>query len=182
MVHTKELFADGKSVDDKSLEMLVKVIEDNNLPGFDYYEFKRSVAMLKSMSLDEATAYKSAFQTASTLGLTKEKLVETAQYYRNLMEKEQAQFLAALEKQYQIRVTDKQTEMDRLRDQITRHEADINRLQEEIATYKRQVSQLESSMATDSEKIETRRTGFESTLKSVVLTIDADIEKMHQYL
>jgi peptidoglycan hydrolase CwlO-like protein len=182
MIHTKELFADGKTLDDKSLEMLTKVIEENNLPGFDYYEFKRSVAMLKTMSLDEATAHKSAFQTASTMGLTKEKLIETAQYYRNLMDKESAQFMAALETQNKTRVSDKQVDVKRLQDQVSRHEAEVARLQEEIATYKQQVAQTEQNIVTEGEKLNQRKEAFESTLKSIALVIEADIEKMHQYL
>ena len=41
MMTTKALFsADG--LDERSLEFLAKTIENNNLPGFDYFEFKRS--------------------------------------------------------------------------------------------------------------------------------------------
>lgn len=182
MIHTKDLFAGGKLVDEKSLEMLTQVIEKNNLPGFDYYEFKRSVMMLKEMSLEEAVAFKSAFQTASTVGVTKEKLVETAQYYRNLMTKEQENFTAALEKQHQVRITDRKSEIGRLIDQIARHEAELTRLQEEIAVYKEQTATAEKNLGADADKLAATRTGFETTLQTVLTTIDTDIEMIHKYL
>jgi septal ring factor EnvC (AmiA/AmiB activator) len=182
MIQTKDLFSGGKSLDEKSLEMLAKVIEQNNLPGFDYYEFKRSVTMLQEMKLDEVTAYKSAFQTASTVGVTKEKLLETAQYYRNLMEKEQNSFTAALEKQNQKRITDRQTEIARLKDQIARHEEQLARLQEEIAAYKNEAAQAEQQITTDTEKLAATQNAFGTTFQAVLFTIDSDLEKIHQYL
>jgi predicted nucleic acid-binding Zn-ribbon protein len=182
MLHTKDLFSGGKTLDEKSLDMLAKVIEQNNLPGFDYYEFKRSVTMLQQMALDEPTAFKSAFQTASTVGVTKEKLLETAQYYRNLMEKEQSTFSAALETQSKKRITDRQTEIQRLKDQITRHEEQLTRLQEEIAAYKNDVTQAEQQITTDTEKLATTQAAFGTTLQAILFTIDSDLEKIHQHL
>jgi hypothetical protein len=182
MINNKELFAGGKALDEKSLEMLTTVIEQNNLPGFDYYEFKRAVAMLIMMDLDEARAHKSAYQTASTVGVTKEKLIETAKYYRNLMEKEQATFATTFEKQTQLRITDKQNHVLRLKDQVARHEADVARMQEEIAAYKDKVAQAELQITSDTDKLAGTRTAFEATLKAVILGIDTDIEKIHQHL
>ena len=70
MVTTKALFA-ADGLDDRSLEFLASALEKNNLPGFDYYEFKRAVVALRQMQLDEPTAHKSAFATAATGGVTK---------------------------------------------------------------------------------------------------------------
>ena len=182
MINTKDLFAGGKQLEEKSLGMLAAVIEQNNLPGFDYYEFKRAVAMLMTMSLDEATAHKSAFQTAATMGVTKEKLVETAQYYRNLVEKENTNFAAALEKQNQTKITDKQSEIARYQDQIARNEAEITRLQEEIVGYREKANQADLQIKSDANKLDGTKEAFETTLKAVLFTIDSDIEKIHQHL
>ncbi|HNG89366.1 MAG TPA: hypothetical protein PK858_04155, partial [Saprospiraceae bacterium] len=87
MITTQSLFA-ADGLDERSLDFLTKALEKNNLPGFDYFEFKRAVATLLEMKIDEDTAFKSAFATAATVGLTKEKLLDTAGYYRNLLDKE----------------------------------------------------------------------------------------------
>lgn len=66
MITTKLIFTvDG--VDDRSLEFLANAIEKNNLPGFDYFEYKRAVYSLQQMPMSEETAHKSAFMTASTV-------------------------------------------------------------------------------------------------------------------
>jgi hypothetical protein len=181
MISTKELFsADG--TDDRSLEFLVSAIEKNNLPGFDYYEYKRAVATLKQMNLDEATAHKSAFATAETVGLTKEKLIETAAYYRNVIVREKEHFDQALQNQNSVKVTAREQEIKRLRDQIERHKAEISRLQDEIAAYLGEAEKAETAVKQESEKLEKARSAFERTHQAVLLAFDKDIENMHKYL
>lgn len=179
----------SEGLDDRSLEFLANAIERNNLPGFDYFEFKRAIVQLKEMNLDEETAYKSAFTTASTLGLTKEKLIETAGYYRDLVEKEQVQFEQAHDNQNATKVAGRQHEVARLKDQIERHKAeierqkaDIVRLQEEVASYSTQVTQSEGAAKSEAEKLEKAKVAFEKTNKAVLLHIDKDVENMHKYL
>jgi hypothetical protein len=181
MVTTKSLFA-AEGLDDRSLEFLASAIEKNNLPGFDYFEFKRAVVSLKQMALEEETAHKSAFTTAATVGITKEKLIETAAFYRNVLEKEKVQFDKALENQNATKITAKQEEAKRLRDQIERHKADIVRLQDEIAAYLTQIDQSEASLKLDAEKLEKTKSAFETTYQSLLLQIDRDIENMHKFL
>ena len=181
MMTTKALFsADG--LDERSLEFLAKTIENNNLPGFDYFEFKRAVMTLRQMQLDEPTAHKSAFTTAATVGVTKEKLIETAGYYRNLVQKEKEAFDQALENQNRTKIVARQEEIKRLRDQVERHKADIARLQDEIAGYLNQINQSESATQLETEKLTKARTSFEHTHNAVLLQIDRDIENLHKYL
>ncbi len=181
MLTTKSLFtADG--LDERSLDFLASAIEKNNLPGFDYYEFKRAVASLREMDLDEATAHKGAFATAATVGVTKEKLIETAGYYRDVVSKEKTQFDQALTAQTASKITARQEEAKRLRDQIERHKTEISRLQDEIGGYLNQIEQSETAVKTEGERLERTKSAFEKTHLSVVTQIDRDIENMHKYL
>ncbi len=181
MVTTKSLFA-AEGLDERSLEFLAKAIENNNLPGFDYFEYKRAVYALQQMQLDETTAHKSAFTTATMVGLTKEKLIETAGFYRNLLAKEKEQFNTALENQHKIKITARQEEAKRLRDQVERHKIEIQRLQDEMGAYLSQIDEAEKSIVLEQERLTKTKTAFENTQQSVVLHIDGDIEKMHKYL
>lgn len=179
MTTTKSMFqADG--LDDRSLDFLTQAIEKNNLPGFDYFEFKRAVVNLIEMKIDEVTAQKSAFTTAATLGLTKEKLIETAGYYRTLIEKEKEHFSKALENQHLTKVASRQEESKRLRDQIERHKTDILRLQDEMAGYLQQIEQSDLSIGLETEKLEKARSAFERTHAALLLQVDKDIENMHK--
>lgn len=181
MTTTKSLFS-AEGLDDRSLEFLANALEKNNLPGFDYFEFKRAVHNLLEMQLEQSVAYKSAFTTAATLGVTKEKLIETAAYYKNLVTKEKEQFDNALENQNVVKVTSKQAEVKRLRDQIERHKTDIARLQDEMAAYLNQIDQAEGSVKAETEKLEKARAAFERTHQAVLLQMDKDVENLHKFL
>lgn len=181
MITTHALFA-AEGIDNRSLEFIAQAIEKNNLPGFDYFEFKRAVAQLSTMNLDEATAHKSAFATAATLGITKEKLIETAGYYRNVVEKEKEHFSQALDHQNNTKVSARQLEVSRLRDQIERHKIEIARLQDEIAGYLNQADAADASIKQESEKLEKSKIAFEKAHQSVIMTIDRDVEQMHKHL
>ncbi len=181
MLTTKSLFS-AEGLDDRSLEFLTNAIEKNNLPGFDYFEFKRAVTTLLGMNIDEATAYKSAFATAATVGLTKEKLLETAAYYRNLLGKEKEQFDEALENQNATKVASRQQEVKRLRDQIERHKADITRLQDEMAAYLTQIEQAEAAAKTERDKLDKTHAAFEKTHAGVAIQMDKDVELIHKHL
>ncbi len=181
MTTTKSLFA-ADGIDDRSLTFLANALEASNLPGFDYFEFKRALVTLRGMEIEEGAAHKSAFATAATIGLTKEKLVETANYYRNFLDKEKEKFNAALQNQMAAKVTSREEEIQRLTDQIERHKAEISRLQEEMAAYRLQIDQSSTAMQLEKEKITKAGDGFERTHQSVLSQIDRDIENIHKYI
>ncbi len=182
MPTTKSLF-NTEGLDERSLDFLTTALEKSNLPGFDYFEFKRAVSsLLSTMQMDEATAFKSAFTTVATLGLTKEKLVETAGYYRNVVNKEKEKFDESLDYQTKTKVASRQDEIKRLRDQVERHKADILRLQDEMAAYLLQIDQAEKAAVSEGEKLTKAKSSFESTHQAVLLQMDRDIENIHKYL
>ena len=129
----KTLFGKDHGLDQKSVDFLTNALEKNNLPGFDYIEFKQSLAALAQMNIDETTAFKSAFATASTMGLTKDKLLQTAKHYLKIVEKEKAQFELAMQKQIQQRVDSKLSEVDKLKEQILKHREKIQQLEAQIS-------------------------------------------------
>ncbi len=181
MIPTKSLFS-LPDADERSLDVLIKALEENNLPGFDFLEFKRAVSALQSMDLDEATAYKSAFATAATLGLSKDKLLESAQYYCNLLEQEQVQFEAALQSRRERELTAREREIAPLQDQIERHRAEIARLQDELGHYLNEVERIEAARKSEEQKLERAQTAFQQTRQALLRSLEQDIERLHRYL
>lgn len=182
MITTKSLFA-AEDLDERSLEFLSQALEQNNLPGFDYLEYKKAISALLSINRgDLASAHQNAFATAAVMGLTKAKLIETAGYYRHLLEKEKVKFNEALETQTQQRLHNKTAEISRLQDQTTRHQAEITRLQEEILGYTDRKKSAESELQQEKEKLEKTHANFEKTHASFLRQLDLDLEQIHQYL
>ena len=70
-INLKDLFAVTSEMNEKVLLKLLTAIKDGQQKDFDYLKFKQSYKSLCQMGMDESTAAKSAFLTASTMGLTK---------------------------------------------------------------------------------------------------------------
>ena len=95
------------------------------MEGFDYFEFKQSLATLSKMPLDEATQFKSAFATAATMGITKENLLQSADYYKKVLHKEKEKFDVAVKGQNNANVLKKKEELETLKKVILEKSAQI---------------------------------------------------------
>jgi len=178
----KDLFGEDHGLDIKSIKFLTSALEKNNLPGFDYIEYKQSLLALAGLHMDEETSFKSAYATASTLGLTKEKLVKTAEHYKKILMNEKVQFDAALQKQVQQRVNNKVDELEKLKKQIDEYKQKISQLEQKISRNQETIEKQDDVIQKAKEKIESTKDGFELTLQSLMNEIDKDIENINSYL
>jgi chromosome segregation ATPase len=178
----KEIFGDTTGLDNKSIESLTNALEKNNLPGFDYLEFKLSLGKLAVMNLPEEMAYKSAFATASTVGLTKEKLLTTGQHYRKVLFDEKEQFNIALQGQLQKRVNNKQEEVAKLKAQIQAWQEQIVNLQNQIAKSQATIDDAGNQIEAEMKKIQSTKDSFEYTHQSIMNQLELDLQNIQRYL
>ena len=178
----KSIFGSAHGLDVKSVEFLTNALEKNNLPGFDYLEFKLSLGKLQEMNLPEDTAFKSAYATASTVGLTKDKLVGTAQHYKQVLVQEKEQFDLALNNQLQKRVKSKQQEVEKLKAQIVAWKAQIENLQNQIIKSQATIDTADDQVQAEMNKIESTKESFEHTHQSILNQIDVDLQNIQKYL
>lgn len=173
--------ASGKA-DEKILTTLLEAIEANNLGGFDYIEFKRSVKGLEKMVADEAMRFKSAFATASTMDVTLDKLVETAQYYLNILDKERDKFTQAAAGQTRTLVDNRKEEIRQMMAAMERKREEMARLQHELSESESRLELLQRGIDTASQKIEETKRNFDVSFNQLKQQIGADIDKMKNYL
>ena len=168
--------------DEKSLDFLTNALEKNNLKGFDYLEYKLSLGRLAEMGLSDEMIYKSAFATATTVGLTKEKLVASAQHYKQVLAQEKQQFDVALNNQLNKRVKSKKTEVEKLKKQITAWNDQIRKLQDQIAKSQATIDSADQNIQAEMEKIDKTRLSFEGTHQNVLSQIDDDLNKVQMFI
>lgn len=178
----KTLFGKDHGLDQKSIDFLTNALEKSNLPGFDYIEFKQSLDAVSKMNLDEETAFKTTFATASTVGLTKKKLIETALHYKKILANEKSQFDAALQNQIDQKIAGKQKEVEKLKEQIAKFKEKIKQLEDQVAKHQSTIDGADSKIQADREKIESTRESFEHTHQSILNQIEKDIENVNKYL
>ena len=177
----KVITKEGK-VSNKFLNALLKAMDENNLEGFDYLEFKQSLQSLSKMTMDESTRYQSAFAMAQTMGATSDHLKDTASHYVSVLTEEEKKFKQALLNQRHKQIHDKEEEIKRLNKTILINQKQINKLNGEIESFKEKMSGLSSDLSSAESKLESTKSDFLVTYKKLVDQIQLDIEKMNQYL
>lgn len=181
-IDLKKIFQIEGEVDQKIYLALIKAIKDKHQEGFDYLRFKQSVENLKEMDLDEETSMKSAYMTASTMGLTKSKLTGSIQHYLTILGKEKESFAEALQNQYSSKVEGKKVEAQKLIKKIEEYQKKIIKMQEEMSLYQSKIDSVDDEMNTAKVKIEKTRDSFEMTYDSLIELIQKDLSKIDSLL
>lgn len=185
----KSLFGDHHGLDDRSVTALTRALANENLPGFDYIEFKQALARLRDMDMDESTAFRSAYATASTMGLTKEKLLKTAQHYKKVLDDENEHFEESLKRQMEQKVKAKMQEVEKMKKQVAEFRGKIDELENKIKDLETKIQRGQKTIASADEDIQnakdkllSTKDAFQYALKSISNEIQKDIESMESYL
>jgi len=174
-VDLKKLFASEDITNSKMQTALIAALSKNSSEEFDYLKFKVSVRKMLEMGMDKDTALKSAFATASVMGVTKNKLVVSAKKYKGALDKEREQFAKALKNKIAKNVDGKKVEAERLKKEIVSHKEKIAKLLKEIEMFETKISQVDDVVAAAQEKIEATRSDFKSTFDAIYSQIEEDI-------
>ena len=177
-----ELFGSHPELEQKFVSLFIKTLEKNNQPGFDYIEFKQSLGAMAKMNIDESTAIRSAFATASTVGLTKKKLMESANYYAKIINQEKEHFDAALAKRINQKVGGKVKEVEKLKEQIIKYNEKIAQLKAQIEKHQHTIDTADEQIQAEKEKIIGTQNNFERTHENFIDQIKGDIENFKTYL
>ena len=179
---TRPTAAASGSVTDKFMGILSSALEKNNPSGFDYFEFRQSLHNLAQMSMDEATRFKSAYAMAQTMGVTQQGLVQSAQYYLQVLGAEQSKFNEAHVQQRAKMIGGREDEIKNLEAAIQQKTEQIKQLTQQIEEHRQRSEQVRSEISESTVKIETTKADFEATFALVAGQIQDDAAKMQQYL
>jgi flagellar motility protein MotE (MotC chaperone) len=177
-----ELLGIAKEADPKSIDFLEGALTKQAQSGFDYLKFKQSISQLTGLNLDPAIALKSAFATVSTMGVTKDGLLQSARYYLTLLGNEKQQFDAALQNQVQQRVEAKKVELSKLQGLIEEHKRQIARLEKEIADFEDRIARSDEELNDANQMIGQTKDKFENTYLQFVSAIERDVAFIQQNL
>ena len=169
-------------LNEKFVNRLLGAIEDNNIDGFDYLEYKQALQNLNNVEMDEETKFKSALAVAKTLGATKGDLVKSAEHYLGILEKEELKFIDAFKNQMSRQVTQKSNNIKSIEASIEEMKAKIAQLEKDIADRRTQLEKEKSSVDASKAKVEKTKEQFYQAFHVVAEQIKADLEKIKNYL
>lgn len=152
---------------------ILKEENERNFPGNDFYEF----FLVKSnmQGLPEQQAYVIAFSGLSAAGLTKQKLVETAQKYLGIVEREMQEFSQSYEEMYKGDVTS----VEQL---IQSKTQEINDLTQKITSLNAEVGELRTKAMENNRRLTDKKNSFTLAGNAQKQEIENEIIKINQYI
>jgi len=181
-IDLSELFGGTTDLDVDIVRTLLKALKSEHNNEFDFISFKQSVQNLKAMNMDEETSFKSAFATASTMGMTKAKLLQSAKKYQNALESERISFANALKNQMEIKVNGKKEEAELLKKRIESYKQKIEDMKREMSAYQEKIDTVDETMASAKQKISETKDRFEKAYNSINSSIGTDLNQIEKYL
>lgn len=164
--------------DAKFTDLLLKAIEASNMEGFDYLEYKNSLRSVEKVIPDEGMRFKSAFEMAKTMGLTKDKLIQSATFYLNVLQTEDKKFKDAVENQKARQIQGRTDQIKALEQAIADKQQTIKKLEQEILDTKKQLDTSRAEINDAVVKIDVTNAQFVSSYKLVYGQIAEDIVKI----
>lgn len=177
-----KLFGIGTEIDERSAAFLTKAISDNDLPGFDYLEYKKALSALEEMDMDADIAVQSSFKTAEIAGLTKAKLLEAAQHYLKVIDHEKKQFQDAMKNQYKVKVLEKEERLSFLNGGILDGQRRVQAIQGKIKELEVELNQVQQELDAAKNNLQHTEQKFVEACGALESVIQSDIEKFNQLL
>lgn len=182
------------TTNNKPDEAFIKYFEEEldkvNLVGNDYLEFRKlllntQAKMANKGSVNPELVLQIVMSSFEAQGLTKAKLVETAQFYKDALNKKTDEFIVGAR-------SEKNNQLQKRQDKLQAHEQKINYLQQQIQDLTIKKKQMEDEMNKERTQLDVDKTmGQEGIIKIeraekmiqiardyMVNTIDNDIQKI----
>jgi hypothetical protein len=173
--------AEGKT-DTAIAENLANALEEANIDGYDYFEYAKTLEALSATIPSEQVRYQTAFASAGVMGATKEKLIETAQHYTNILNEQGEKFSGFVAQQIEQNVTSKESGLTQIDSSIQEKAELIQKLTQEINELTQQKTEIANEVAENKIKIERVQNDFAATLKVFLNKIKKDMDKISTYI
>lgn len=180
-VSPSNVIQDGK-VNEKFLNILFEALEKNNIEGFDYLEFKKSLQSLSKMPMDEVTKFKSAFAMASSMNVSTKQIIDSADFYLQILKKEEEKFNNALAKQKSTKVHAQEEQVKLLEITVKEKAAQIKKLTNEIDQIQKKIQSTNKQIAEQTTKVNKTKNDFLMSYNMVVNQINTDVANIKKHL
>ena len=160
--------------DSRFLEHFDKLFADAALPGPDYYEFSKMIAVMQALP-DEKTRYCTAFAGLQVQGLDKQKLLTSIQQYLQLLDDDTTAFQHTVSTTFEEKVGSK-------REAVEKAKNTMHQLSQQIIYLQGQVDNWTAEITENEAKIQQSNSGYNGAMENCKKRLLLDTEKINQYI
>lgn len=168
-------------IDEEVLTRLNNVLEESNIEGFDYFEFRESLENMKKVVPSEADRFKAAYAAVASI-VSVDRLIETADYYVEKLNGKADEFANYVALMLAEKVEAKEKEAEDKASQITEKTEKIKQLNEEINQLSEEKTALLNESVNNKADIDKVQMNFNSTQQKIIKDIESDKGKIETYL
>jgi hypothetical protein len=161
--------------DEKFVQMLMKVIADNNIPGLDYFEFKQAIDAMGSAQIDEKTKFVTTFIVYAQQGCKKEVLLSSVDKYMSVIRNEVSQFDSELKTQRQEKVQSKLIQVEEAKKKVAE-------LTQAIADANNLILKASQEAQQENLNLQIVEANFKKSAERVLGMLQGDKEKINNYI
>lgn len=169
-------------VNEEMAGMLMAAIEEANLPGFDYLEFRDAVNKMANTGMTESNKFLAIFTTASSMGLTRETLLASIDHYVSVINEKREGFMAHVADLMATEVDGRHEQAAKLDEEIASAAEEIAALNQKIQESQHAKINLQNEANTEKMNIENTRASFEATFNMVLNKLESDRTSIMNYI
>jgi hypothetical protein len=164
----------------KFMQHFDELFDQANLPGPDYYEFAK---MCQAMSaLPDNTKFSAAFSGLQVQGLTKAKLLESAQHYIAIIDEDAAKFNNAIDQKILADVKQKRDDIEKKKKALADKVQLISQLQAELENDNREIVTLTSDADEQERKATEKGAVYKQACQTKKNQISEDLTKINTHI
>jgi len=157
-----------------------ELFDKANLPGPDYFEFSKMCQAMNTLT--EEIKFPAAFGGLQVQGLTKAKLLESANHYIAIIDEDASKFNSAIDQKILADVQNKRSEAGQKRKSISEREEMIKNLQNEIANESIEISKLETEASDQEQKANQKSLTYKAACEARKAMIASDLQKINNLI
>jgi hypothetical protein len=167
---------------DKFEKHFEKLFDQANLPGPDYYEFMKMMETLEAHIKDEKARLSATYASLTIQGLTKDKLIETATKYKDIINSDKAQFEKIANDKSEREIGQKRKDLTGFEETIRRNSEMIQKLTKEITDSQMAMGTLKATITEEENKLNRNKQGYLLACEAMMKKISEDISKIQSTL
>ncbi len=159
-----------------------KLFEQSNMPGPDYYEFCKVQETLEAHIPDEKTRFSAAFASLSIQGLTKQRLIEAAAYYKEVITADKLKFEQAIDKKSNSDLESRKISVVDMEKKIVENSELIKKLTKEISDSQVKITTVKKEIEEEEKRLSSNKSGYKMAYEAMLNKINQDILKIQSNL